>query len=110
MGYASWISHSQNASHTNLQWEEPIILTYNKKRYTVLLHVDTEIDEAKVIINPDYDAIINSTDTVISVPLPINGYYNSLVNRLREYYNIYTIPKRKIVTQFTVDNLFEETV
>ncbi len=62
MGYASWIGRSLNESKPDLQWKEPMILTFNKKRYNVLLHVDTEIDEAKVIISQHHDAVIDSTD------------------------------------------------
>ena len=58
MGYASWTSHFLNEGKPNLQWEEPIVLTFNRQRYTAQLHVDTEIDEAKVIINRDYNAVI----------------------------------------------------
>lgn len=70
-----------------------MILTFNKKRYNVLLHVDTEIDEAKVIISQDHDAIIDSTDTVVSVALPACTSYGVQVDRLKQYYNIYRIPK-----------------
>src|SRR5215467_179109 len=95
MGYASWIGHSldQGEHLQNLQWEEPMILTFNKKRYNVLLYVDTEIDEAKVIISQDHDAVIDNTDTVVSVALPTCTSYDIQVDRLRQYYNIYRIPK-----------------
>jgi hypothetical protein len=93
MGYASWIGHSLNQGKPDLQWKEPMILTFNKKRYNVLLHVDTEIDEAKVIISQDHDAVIDSTDTVVSVALPACTSYDVQVDRLRQYYNIYRIPK-----------------
>jgi hypothetical protein len=93
MGYASWISHSLNQGKPDLQWNEPIILTFNKKRYYVLLHVDTEIDEAKAIINQDHDAVINSTDTVVSVALPMNTDYEYQVGQLELYYKIYKVPK-----------------
>ena len=93
MGYASWIGHSLNQGKPDLQWKEPMILTFNKKRYNVLLHVDTEIDEAKVIISQDHDVVIDSTDTVVSVALPACTSYDVQVDRLRQYYNIYKIPK-----------------
>jgi len=41
MGYASGIGNSLNQDKSDLQWKEPMILTFNKKRYNVLLHVDT---------------------------------------------------------------------
>ena len=95
MGYASWIGHSLNQGKPDLQWKEPMILTFNKKRYNVLLYVDTEIDEAKVTISQDHDAVIDSTDTVVSVALsyPACTSYDVQVDRLRQYYNIYKIPK-----------------
>lgn len=93
MAYASWISYYQNEGKPNLQWQEPIILTFNQKRYTALLHVDTEIDEAKVIIDQDYDAVIDSTYTVVSVALPMMSSYEDVVHQLREYYKIYKVPK-----------------
>lgn len=68
-------------------------MTFNKKRYNVLLHVDTEIDEAKIIINQDHDAVIDSADTVVSVALPAYTSYDDQIDRLRQYYNIYRIPK-----------------
>ena len=101
MGYASWISHRMNQGKTDLQWHEPIILTFNSKRYNVLLHVDTEVDEAKAIINQDHDAVINSTDTVVSVALPTNSDYDLLAGRLGSYYNIYKIPKIRTSFSFT---------
>ncbi len=55
--------------------------------------LDTEIDEAKVIISQDHDAIIDSTDTVVSVALPACTSYGVQVDRLKQYYNIYRIPK-----------------
>jgi len=93
MGYASWTSHRLNEGKPNVQWEEPIILTFNRKRYKVFLHVDIEVDEAKVIINRDYDAVIDNTDTIVSVALPIVCNYEDAVYYLRQYYNIYKIPK-----------------
>ena len=77
-----------------------MILTFNKKRYNVLLHVDTEIDEAKVIIRQDHNAVIDSTDTVVSVALPVCTGYDVQVDRLRQYYNIYRIPKIRINFSF----------
>ena len=89
MGYTSWIGHSLNQGKPDLQWKEPMILTFNKKRYNVLLHVDTEIDEAKVIISQDHDAVIDNIDTVVSVALLATSY-DVQVDRLRQYYNIGT--------------------
>jgi len=101
MGYASWVSNPLNENKPDLQWQEPIILTFNKKRYKVVLHVDTEIDEAKAIINQDHNVVINSTDTVVSVALPTNSDYELLVGPLESYYNIYKIPKIRTSFSFT---------
>jgi hypothetical protein len=103
MGYASWTSHRLNEGKPNIQWEEPIILTFNRQRYKVFLHVDTEVDEAKVIINRDYDAVIDNTDTIVSVALPIVYSYEDAVFYLRQYYNIYKIPKIRIDFSFVAD-------
>jgi hypothetical protein len=108
MGYASWTSHYLNQGKPNLQWNEPIILTFNKKRYLALLHVDTEIDEAKVGITQDRDAVIDSTDTTVSVAIPIVhdyldiGYTNAVL-RLKRYYNVYKIPKIQTSFSFCFD-------
>ena len=103
MGYASWTSHRLNEGKPNIQWEEPMILTFNRQRYTVLLHVDTEVDEAKVIINRESDAVIDNTDTTVSVALPIVYSYEDAVYYLRQYYNIYKIPKLRIDFSFVAD-------
>jgi hypothetical protein len=95
MGYASWIGHSLNQGKPNLQWKEPMILTFNKKRYNVLLYVDTEIEEAKVIISQDHDAVIDTTDTVVSVALPVRISYDAQVDCLKQYYNTYKTPKAR---------------
>jgi hypothetical protein len=101
MGYASWVGSRLNEGKTDLQWDEPITLTFNKKRYNALLQVDTEIDEAQVIINQDFSARINDTDTTVSVALPIIDDYENVVYQLKQYYNIYKIPKSRIEFSFT---------
>ena len=93
MGYASWIGHGLNQGKPDLQWEEPMILTFNQKRYNVLLDVDMEIDEAEVKITQDHDAVIDSTNTVVSVAPPVNTSHDAQVDRLRQYYNTYRISK-----------------
>lgn len=79
MGYASWTSHYLNQGKPNIQWNEPMILTFNKKRYLTLLHVDTEIEEAKTVITQDRDAVIDSTDTIVSVAIPIVLLYYCII-------------------------------
>jgi len=103
MGYASWTSHNLNQGKPNIQWNEPMILTFNKKRYLALLHVDTEIEEAKTVITQDRDAVIDSTDTMVSVAIPIVHDYANVVLRLKRYYNIYKIPKIRTSFSFSFD-------
>ena len=103
MGYASWTSHYFNQGEPNIQWNEPIILTFNKKRYLALLHVDTEIEEAKVVITQDRDAVIDSPDTTVSVAIPIVHDYTNVVLQLKRYYNIYKIPKIRTSFSFSFD-------
>lgn len=103
MGYASWVGSRFNESRSNLQWEEPIVLTFNKKQYHVLIHIDTEIDEARVSINQDVSAVINNTDTIVSVALPIIHNYEDVVCQLKQYYSIYKVPKLRTQFSFTAD-------
>jgi len=100
MGYALWTSHPLNEDKPDLQWQEPIILTFNKKRYKVALDVDTEIDEARAVISQDHNAIINSADTIVSVALPTTNYDYQL-GQLELYYSIYKIPKIRTSFSFT---------
>lgn len=81
MGYASWTSHHLNEGKPNLQ----------------------EIDEAKVIINRDYNAVINNTDTTVSVALPMVYDYEDALHYLRQYYNIYKVPKIRTEFSFVAD-------
>ena len=103
MGYASWTNHRLNEGKPNLQWGEPIVLTFNRHRYTAQLHVDTEIDEAKVIIDRDYNAVINNSDTTVSVALPLVYDYEDALYDLRQYYNVYRIPKIRTEFSFVAD-------
>lgn len=109
MGYASWTSHYLNQGKPNMQWNEPMILTFNKKRYLALLHVDTEIEEAKAVITQDRDAVIDSPDTTVSVAIPIVHDYMNLVLRLKRYYNIYKIPKIRTSFSFSFDEQSKST-
>jgi hypothetical protein len=96
MGYASWTSSED--SFTDKQWEEPVILTFNGQQHTALLHVDTDKQDARVIINRNYNAAIEEigNDTEVSVALPTKYDYESVLGQLRQYYRIYKIPKIRI--------------
>ena len=84
-------THSSTA-----QWDEPIVLTFNGQPHTAVLNVDKDNQNAKVIINRNHDAVIEiGYDTEVSVALPTKYDYSSIVERLRQYYNIYKIPKTR---------------
>jgi hypothetical protein len=105
MGYASWTSgYNSQDSFIDRQWDEPIVLTFNGQRHTAVLYVDKDNQGAKVIINLDYDTVIDiGNDTEVSVGLPTRHDYGSILDQLKQYYKIYKIPKTRI------DFSFEET-
>jgi hypothetical protein len=102
MGYASWTSgYNSQDSFIDRQWDEPIVLTFNGQQYTAVLYVDKDNQDAKVIINRDYDAVIDiDNDTQVSVALPIRYDYGSILDELKQYYKIYKIPKTRIDFSF----------
>ena len=97
MGYASWTSGSNSQdSFVDRQWDEPIVLMFNGQQHTAVLYVDKDNQNAKVIVNRNYDAIIEiGNDTEVSVALPTKYDYGSILDQLRQYYKIYKIPKRR---------------
>jgi hypothetical protein len=97
MGYVSWTSgYNSQDSFIDTQWDEPIVLTFNGQPHTAVLNVDKDNQNAKVIINRNHDAVIEiGYDTEVSVALPTKYDYSSIVERLRQYYNIYKIPKTR---------------
>jgi hypothetical protein len=104
MGYASCTSdYNFTDSFVDKQWEQPIILTFNGKQYTAVLHVDQHTQDARVIINQNHDAKINiGNHTEISVALPVR-HYDLTRDRIKQYYNSYKIPKRQIEFNFEED-------
>lgn len=102
MGYASWTSgYNSQDSFIDRQWNEPIILTFNGRQHTAVLYVDKDNQDAKVIINRNYDSVIDiSNDTEVSVALPTKYDYCSILDQLKQYYKIYKIPKRRIDFSF----------
>jgi hypothetical protein len=97
MGYASCTSgYNSEDSFIDRQWDEPIVLTFNGQQHTAVLNVDKDNQNAKVIINRNHDAVIEiGYDTEVSVALPTKYDYSSIVHQLRQYYNIYKIPKTR---------------
>jgi hypothetical protein len=102
MGYASWTSgYNSQDSFIDRQWDEPIVLTFNEQRHTAVLSVDKDNQDAKVIINRNYDSVIDiGTDTEVSVALPTRYDYGSILDQLKQYYKIYKIPKTRIDFSF----------
>jgi len=105
MGYASWTSgYNSQDSFIDRQWDEPIVLTFNRQQYKAVLSVDKDSQNAKVIINRNHDAVIEiGNDTEVSVALPTKRDYSSIVDQLRQYYKIYKIPKR--LTEFSFEEV-----
>ena len=101
MGYAKWTENREDNkdSFQEIQWDEPIILRFNRKEYTALLRVDKENLDPQVLINQNYDAVIDNTDTEVSVALPLSANSNSdysketIYSQIIRYYKIYKIPK-----------------
>jgi hypothetical protein len=101
MGYAKWTENREDNkdSFQEIQWDEPIILRFNRKEYTALLRVDKENLDPQVLINENYDAVIDNTDTEVSVALPLSANSNSdysketIYSQIIRYYKIYKIPK-----------------
>jgi hypothetical protein len=102
MGYASWTSgYNSQDSFIDRQWDEPIVLTFNGQQYTAVLYVDKDNQDAKVIINRNYEPVIDiGNDTEISVALPTKYDYDSMLDQLKQYYKIYKIPKIRIDFSF----------
>jgi len=101
MGYASWASeYNFTDSFVDKQWEQPIILTFNGKQYTAVLHVDQHTQDARVIINQNHDAKIDIGNyNEISAALPV-PHHDLTCHRIKLYYNSYKIPKRQIEFSF----------
>jgi hypothetical protein len=97
MGYASWTSgYNSQDSFIDRQWDEPMVLTFNGQQHTAVLNVDKDNQTAEVRVNRNHDAVIEiGYDTEVSVALPTKYDYSSIVHQLRQYYNIYKIPKTR---------------
>jgi hypothetical protein len=66
--------------------------------------VDKDNQESKVIINRNYDSVIDiGTDTEVSVALPTRHDYGLILDQLKQYYKIYKIPKTR--TDFSFEEV-----
>lgn len=104
MGYASWTGHNDNPkdSFEGEQWEEPIILRFNKKEYKVFLIVNN--DNLLTRRQGPTTADIG-TDTEVEVTLPLTASYwdighSSLLDNLERYYKTFKLVKRNIDFSF----------
>jgi hypothetical protein len=107
MGYALWMNINdysiQEDSFEDKQWDEPVILRFNRKEYRAFLVVvngdikSTRIEEAATITKNI------GTDTEVEVALPLSAYwntnYNALLNCLERYHRIWKLVKRN--TEFS---------
>jgi hypothetical protein len=101
MGYASWTninSYSTQDSFEDKQWDEPVILRFNRKEYKAFIEVvngdikPTRIEESATITKDI------GTDTEVEVALPLSAHwntnYNALLNHLERYHRIWKLVKR----------------
>jgi hypothetical protein len=108
MGYASWMnisSHStQDDSFEDRQWDEPVILRFNRKEYRAFIVVvngdikPTRIEESTSITKDI------GTDTEVEVALPLSSYwnnYNPLLDLLERYHRIWKLVKRNTEFSFS---------
>jgi hypothetical protein len=100
MGYASWMninSYSTQDSFEDKQWDEPVILRFNRKEYRAFIVVvngdikPTRIEESATVTKDI------GTDTEVEVALPSaywNTNYNVLLACLERYHRIWKLVKR----------------
>jgi hypothetical protein len=116
MGYASWnnIVRSSNGEVSyddNIQWEEPIVFRFNGSEFKVLVYYDRYrgLPESVIRYAGKSDAIVY-TEVECALPVSLsncNGSDSSpsLLDRLRQYYNLYKIPKSDI--KFSLDMRYD---
>jgi hypothetical protein len=107
MGYASWMNingySTQDDSFEDKQWDEPVILRFNRKEYRAFMVVvngdikPTRLEEPATITKDI------GTDTEVEVALPLSTYWNNkydaLLNRLERYHRTWKLIKRN--TEFS---------
>jgi hypothetical protein len=109
MGYASWMNingySTMEDSFEDKQWDEPVILRFNRKEFRAFIVVvngdikPTRIEES-AIITKDI-----GTDTEVEVALPLSDYwntnYNALLDRLERYHKTWKLVKRNTEFSFS---------
>lgn len=105
MGYASWTGHNDNPrdSFEEEQWEEPVIVRFNRKEYKVFLIVNNDNPLTRKE-GPAFPEI--GTDTEVEVTLPLTASHwdtghSSLLDNLERYYNTFKLVKRNVDFSFT---------
>ncbi len=114
MGYASWnniVRGSKVSYDDNIQWEEPIVFRFNGSEFKVLVYYDRYrgLPESVIRYAGKSDAIVY-TEVECALPVSLsncNGSDSSpsLLDRLRQYYNLYKIPKSDI--KFSLDMRYD---
>jgi hypothetical protein len=110
MGYASWMNingySTQGNSFEDKQWDEPVILRFNRKEYRAFIVVvngdikPTRIERSATIT----EGIDIGTDTEVEVALPLSVYWNNkysaLLNSLERYHRTWRLIKRNTEFDF----------
>jgi hypothetical protein len=108
MGYASWTGHddsyksaAEQDSFEDKQWNEPVILRFNKKEYRVfIIVIGNGIDIISRFEGPiRIDNI--GTDTEVEVVLPL--YHSGTLDTLRHYHNTFRLVKRNVDFSFSTE-------
>jgi hypothetical protein len=102
MGYASWIGHNDNPkdSFEDEQWQQPVILRFNRKEYKVFLIVNND----NPLTRKEGPTTANiGTDTEVEVTLPLTGdiVYSSLLDNLEMYYKTFKLVRRDVDFSFS---------
>jgi len=108
MGYASWTSNYDcDSAFEEIQWNEPVILRYNKREFRVYIKVDTSSQRIWIEIQVQKEpSRIIGFDTEVEVTLPLSESLEDAVhciNRLTQYYNIYKLGKSSIDFSLSLD-------
>jgi hypothetical protein len=102
MGYASWMNingySTQEDSFEDKQWDEPVILRFNRKEYRAFIVVTNGDIKPTRIEGPATITKNIGTDTEVEVALPLpaswNNDYKALLNHLERYHRIWKLVKR----------------
>ena len=110
MGYASWMNINgysiQEDSFEDKQWDEPVILRFNRREYRAFIVVVNGDIKPTRIEGPAAIAedIGISTDTEVEVALPLsacwNNKYSALLDSLERYHRTWRLIKRNAEFDF----------